>query len=405
MKGNNIRVIEITNIEDSMRELSKIASNGRIAPKAGEDFVVRAVKLKGIDSREANIFKCEAYACGMSCYIPEDVILFNAAKSDVLVSGTIDQYAKLCYRLKNHILNLPEIAEKIKNAIVNYDIYGRECDIKGKKFQFSNKSYVMGILNITPDSFSDGGKYFGNMDEAVRRAVKMMEEGADIIDIGAESTRPGAAYVAKEEEIERIVPIIERVVKETGAVISVDTYKSDTAKEALNAGAAIVNDISGLKGDAKMAEVISDADAAVVVMHMQGTPQNMQDNPQYEEVVEDIICDLKESISIAKIAGIKENKIIIDPGLGFGKTLNHNLEIIQRLKEFKTLGYPILIGASRKSMIGNVLNLPVEERLEGSLAIAAATAMNGASVFRVHDVKETKRVLQMIDAIKNCCKE
>ncbi len=405
MKGNNIRVIEITNIEDSMRELSKIASNGRGGTKSGEDFVVRVVKLKGIDSREANILKCEAYASGMSAYIPDDVMLFNSAKSDILISGTISQYTTLCYRLKNQMLSLPEIAEKIKNAIVNYDINGRESEIKGKKFQFYNKGYIMGILNITPDSFSDGGKYFGNSDEALRRAVQMLEDGADIIDIGAESTRPGASIVSEEEEIERVIPIIERIIKETGAVVSIDTYKSKTAKEALKAGASIVNDISGLKSDSKMAEVISDADAAVVIMHMQGIPQNMQENPQYEDVVEDIIRELKESISIAKIAGIKENKIVVDPGLGFGKSNINNLEIVNRLREFKTLGYPILIGASRKSMIGNVLNLPVEERVEGSLAVAAAAAMNGASIFRVHDVKETKRVIAMIDAIKNCYKE
>lgn len=405
MKGNNIRVIEITNIEDSMRELSKIASNGRGGTKSGEDFVVRVVKLKGIDSREANILKCEAYASGMSAYIPDDVMLFNSAKSDILISGTISQYTTLCYRLKNQMLSLPEIAEKIKNAIVNYDINGRESEIKGKKFQFYNKGYIMGILNITPDSFSDGGKYFGNSDEALRRAVQMLEDGADIIDIGAESTRPGASIVSEEEEIERVIPIIERIIKETGAVVSIDTYKSKTAKEALKAGASIVNDISGLKSDSKMAEVISDADAAVVIMHMQGIPQNMQENPQYEDVVEGIIRELKESISIAKIAGIKENKIVVDPGLGFGKSNINNLEIVNRLREFKTLGYPILIGASRKSMIGNVLNLPVEERVEGSLAVAAAAAMNGASIFRVHDVKETKRVIAMIDAIKNCYKE
>jgi dihydropteroate synthase len=405
MKGNNIRVIEITNIENSMRELSKIASNGRVAAKSGEEFIVRAVKLKGIDSREANILKCEAYASGMSAYIPDDVMLFNSAKSDILISGTIAQYTTLCYRLKNQMLSLPEIAEKIKEAIVNYDIYGRESEIKGKKFQFNNKSYIMGILNITPDSFSDGGKYFGNSDEALRRAVQMLKDGADIIDIGAESTRPGATPVSKDEEIERVIPIIEKIAKETGAIISIDTYKSETAKEALKAGAAIVNDISGLKSDSKMAEVISDADAAVVIMHMQGLPLNMQQDPQYEDVVEDIISELKESISIAKIAGIKENNIVIDPGLGFGKSISNNLEIINRLKEFKTLGYPLLIGASRKSMIGTVLNLPVDERVEGSLAAAAAAAMNGASIFRVHDVKETKRVIAMIDAIKNCYKE
>ena len=205
--------------------------------------------------------------------------------------------------------------------------------------------------------------------------------------------------------MERIVPIVEKLSKLVKVPISIDTYKSEVAKHSLRAGADIINDITGLKGESTMAEVVSDNDAYVIIMHMQGTPQTMQSNPEYQDVVSDICLDLIESFSIAEIAGIKKEKVIIDPGIGFGKSTNHNLEIIKRVGEFKIFGAPILIGASRKSMIGNVLNLPVNERVEGSLAVAAASVMNGASIIRVHDVKETKRTLIMIDSIKNCLKE
>lgn len=404
MRGETVRVIEISNLEQSLKELLKIGIGYNSSLKMSEYYDFKVVKISYIDVREINIIRAEALKNGMSAVVSDEILLLNAAKGELLLGGTAFQYEMLIRALGNSLLNCSEIALKIKKIVYNYGIDNFEREIKGKIFNFGEKSFVMGILNITEDSFSDGGKYI-NADKAIERALKMVEDGADILDIGAESTRPGAIPVSEEEELERIVPIVEKLSKLVKVPISIDTYKSEVAKYSLRAGADIINDITGLKGESTMAEVVSDNDAYVIIMHMQGTPQTMQSNPEYQDVVSDICLDLKESFSIAEIAGIKKEKVIIDPGIGFGKSTNHNLEIIKRVGEFKIFGVPILIGASRKSMIGNVLNLPVNERVEGSLAVAAASVMNGASIIRVHDVKETKRTLTMIDSIKNCLKE
>ncbi len=404
MRGETVRVIEISNLEQSLKELLKIGIGYNSSLKMSEYYDFKVVKISYIDVREINIIRAEALKNGMSAVVSDEILLLNAAKGELLLGGTAFQYEMLIRALGNSLLNCSEIALKIKKIVYNYGIDNFEREIKGKIFNFGEKSFVMGILNITEDSFSDGGKYI-NADKAIERAIKMVEDGADILDIGAESTRPGAIPVSEEEELERIVPIVEKLSKLVKVPISIDTYKSEVAKYSLRAGADIINDITGLKGESTMAEVVSDNDAYVIIMHMQGTPQTMQSNPEYQDVVSDICLDLKESFSIAEIAGIKKEKVIIDPGIGFGKSTNHNLEIIKRVGEFKIFGAPILIGASRKSMIGNVLNLPVNERVEGSLAVAASSVMNGASIIRVHDVKETKRTLIMIDSIKNCLKE
>lgn len=404
MRGETVRVIEISNLEQSLKELLKIGIGYNSSLKMSEYYDFKVVKISYIDVREINIIRAEALKNGMSAVVSDEILLLNAAKGELLLGGTAFQYEMLIRALGNSLLNCSEIALKIKKIVYNYGIDNFEREIKGKIFNFGEKSFVMGILNITEDSFSDGGKYI-NADKAIERALKMVEDGADILDIGAESTRPGAIPVSEEEELERIVPIVEKLSKLVKVPISIDTYKSEVAKYSLRAGADIINDITGLKGESTMAEVVSDNDAYVIIMHMQGTPQTMQSNPEYQDVVSDICLDLKESFSIAEIAGIKKEKVIIDPGIGYGKSTNHNLEIIKRVGEFKIFGVPILIGASRKSMIGNVLNLPVNERVEGSLAVAAASVMNGASIIRVHDVKETKRTLTMIDSIKNCLKE
>jgi dihydropteroate synthase len=266
-----------------------------------------------------------------------------------------------------------------------------------KEFDFSKRTYIMGILNVTPDSFSDGGRYF-TVDSAVEHAMKMIEDGADIIDVGGESTRPGSEPVPLEEELRRVIPVIKEIVKRTDVPISIDTYKSEVARQALDNGAVIVNDISGLRFDEKMVEVIAQYNASVIIMHIKGTPKTMQQNPYYDDVISEIYGYLSESIERAQSYGIKQ--IIVDPGIGFGKRLVDNLEIIRRLREFKSLGYPILIGVSRKSFIGNILNLPVEERLEGTAGAVAISVWNGANIVRVHDVKEMTRVVRIVDAIK-----
>jgi len=276
--------------------------------------------------------------------------------------------------------------------------------IRGRTFDFSHRTYLMGILNVTPDSFSDGGKYL-HVDDAVAHALHMAEEGADIIDVGGESTRPkgvygeGAKKISAEEEIERVVPVIKKIRMVSDIPISIDTYKSVVADEALKAGADIVNDISGLRFDPTIATVAARHRAPMVVMHIQGTPETMQLNPTYDNVVAEVKEEVRLSAEKAKEAGVET--IIVDPGIGFGKNLQHNLLLLKHLREFCDLGYPLLVGTSRKGFIGTLLNLPVNQRLEGTAASVAVAILNGANIVRVHDVKEMKRVVTIVDAVKN----
>jgi len=265
---------------------------------------------------------------------------------------------------------------------------------------FSKKTYIMGILNITTDSFYDGGKYI-SVDKAVKHALKMADEGADIIDIGGESTRPGAEPISVDEELKRVIPVIENLSKKLSIPISIDTYKAKVAEEAINAGATIINDISGLRFDPLMPEVASKYKVPIIVMHIKGTPKDMQKNPQYDALIPEITEYLRGSIVLAKQAGVDENMIIIDPGIGFGKLLEHNLQIIKNLREFTQLGKPILIGVSRKSFIGKILNdEPPSERLEGTASSVAISVINGANIVRVHDVGFMSKVVKVADAIK-----
>jgi dihydropteroate synthase len=265
---------------------------------------------------------------------------------------------------------------------------------------FSKKTYIMGILNVTPDSFSDGGLYF-DKSGAVKRAIQMVEEGADIIDIGGESTRPGSDPIPIKEEIKRTIPVLEAIAGKIKVPISIDTYKSEVAETAIKAGASMVNDISGLRFDPKMSEIVSGYKVPVVIMHIKGRPKDMQQNPVYEALVPEIMDYFRAIISIAKQTGISEDKIIIDPGIGFGKTPEHNLTIINNLHEFISLEKPILIGPSRKVFLGKILgDVPVTDRLEGTAAAVAISIMKGANMIRVHDVKEMARVAKVADAVK-----
>jgi len=261
-----------------------------------------------------------------------------------------------------------------------------------------SKCLIMGIINMTPDSFSDGGNLH-TINQAIDFAYKLIENGADIIDIGGESSRPGSNPVSGIEEINRISPLIEELRKNTNCLISIDTYKSTTAKFALDNGVDIINDISGLTYDSEMVDIISNYNAAVVIMHMKGTPKTMQDNPKYVDLINDIKDFFTNQIEIAINHGIDRKNIILDPGIGFGKGLDDNFEIIGKLKHICDIGFPVLVGPSRKSFIGEILNSPVNDRLEGSLAAASASYMNGAKIVRVHDVKETRQNLLIIEKI------
>jgi dihydropteroate synthase len=257
----------------------------------------------------------------------------------------------------------------------------------------------MGILNVTPDSFSDGGKYV-DAKIAIDHALEMIDNGADIIDIGGESTRPGSEPVSKNDECNRIIPVIESIKKNNSEIlISVDTYKSYVAKRAVDAGADLVNDISGLTFDPNMLSYLSGKGIPVILMHINGRPKTMQNNPVYDDLIKDIRNFFLKQCNIAKENGIKKNHIILDPGIGFGKSFEHNFTVIRRLNEICDLGYPVMIGPSRKAFIGDTLGLPLNERIEGTLATVVAGIMNGAKIVRVHDIKEVKRAVKVTEKI------
>lgn len=267
--------------------------------------------------------------------------------------------------------------------------------INNKEFNIGERTYIMGILNVTPDSFSDGGKY-NSLDVAKEQVQKMIQDGADIIDVGGESTRPNHIRISDEEEIERVVPVIKMIRENFDIPVSVDTYKSKVAEAAICAGAGLINDVWGFKADDKMAEIVAKYDIPCCLMHN-------RDNNDYSDLMEDVKNDIKESILLAKKAGIKDENIMIDPGIGFAKNVQQNLQVMNNLEQLKELGYPILLGTSRKSTIGHVLNLPVDQREEGTMATTAVGMMKGACDFvRVHDVLKNKRLALMIDAVIHC---
>jgi dihydropteroate synthase len=263
----------------------------------------------------------------------------------------------------------------------------------------AGRTYIMGILNVTPDSFSDGGLFFQE-DKAVMHAEMLAEEGADVIDVGGESTRPFSKPVTIQEELRRVIPVIKTLAKRVDVPICIDTYKSEVARRALHEGASMVNDISAMRFDPEMANLVCEFGVPVILMHMQGTPQSMQIDPHYDALIPEIIEFLKERIGVAVRHGISHEKIIVDPGIGFGKTRDHNLMIIRELNQLKVLEKPVLIGTSRKAFIGDVIDKGVDERDVGTYATVAVSVLNGANMVRVHRVKESKQIAQMVDAIK-----
>lgn len=296
--------------------------------------------------------------------------------------------------------NLYEYEQKIEDLTDNFKREFFDVPSPHGILHLGRKTYVMGILNVTPDSFYDGERY-NTLENAIDHALKMVEEGADIIDVGGESTRPGAHPVSEAEEIKRVIPVIKLLSKQIRKPISIDTYKAKIAEKAIDAGASIINDIGGLFMDKKMAKIAAEAKVPVIIMHKKGTPRTMQKYPLRKNVLPEIMSSLRKSISVAMDAGIQENRIIVDPGIGFGKTVQHNLEILRRLGELGSMGFPILIGTSRKRFIGTILKLSVQESLYGTLATLAIAVTNGAHIVRVHDVREAVQIVTMCDAIRN----
>jgi len=270
--------------------------------------------------------------------------------------------------------------------------------VNGKELRGHPLPLLMGIVNVTPDSFSDGGAWF-ETNRAVDQALQLAADGADILDIGGESTRPGAEPVATADELRRVIPVIEAVQERCAVPISIDTYKAEVAREALRAGATIVNDISGLTFDAQMIDVCADSDCGVVCMHIQGNPQTMQADPRYDDVVGELVEFFRASVRLLTERGIAEERIALDPGIGFGKTATHNLDILSHVAAFQSLGRPVLIGHSRKGFLKKILNRPVDERLYGTIGVAIAAAMQGADILRIHDVAAVRDSLLAWQAV------
>lgn len=358
------------------------------------------VKVEGVKTPAALILKQEMLSGGGECAVHEGVITHQVGQSDLVLMGRRDHFDELIQKISTQDFGLHEIGEGLKKLLSNvFDYQGFLIDCGGRILNLKGRTGVMGVLNVTPDSFSDGGSFL-DPSAAIDRAIQMEDEGADIIDIGGESTRPGSKSVSIQEELNRILPVIEGLQGRLTIPISVDTCKAKVVPRALKAGAGMVNDISGLGFDKEMADTVAHHEVPLVIMHIKGIPKNMQENPTYNDVMGEIISYLDERTQQALKAGVSPHKVIVDPGIGFGKMVEDNFTILRRLGELKGLGFPILVGPSRKSFIGITLDLPVEERLEGTAASVAAAVLNGANLVRVHDVKEMVRVVRIADAIK-----
>lgn len=394
-----LRILKLDNFSDVQKEFKLIgvdpAGFDMMTPKA---FQLN-IKIKGLSAPAALILKQEMLSLGGDCANHRMVIKNEIEPADAIVLGNLKMFQRLIPKLKKQPFGLSKLADELQELIIQKQNPSHfQIEFKNKSIKLSERTHIMGILNVTPDSFSDGGEFL-NSDQAVARGIQMAEQGADIIDIGAESTRPGAEPISLDEELNRIMPVLEGLKSKVEIPISVDTYKSSVAEETLHNGADMINDISGLRFDPNMKDVIAKYDVPVVIMHIKGEPRNMQNNPQYDDLMSEIYGFLAESITLAKQAGIGESNILIDPGIGFGKKLGDNYEILRRLAEFQNLGCPILIGPSRKSFIGNVLDLPPDQRLEGTATAVAVGIQNGADMVRVHDVREMKRVCRIADLL------
>jgi dihydropteroate synthase len=345
--------------------------------------LLRVVRVRGLDVRAANILKQEMLSRGGEVATSREVYELKGERADCLVMGTLTQFERLLPKLKAQPFGLRRLAGSIEAALRNHDSPIPACP---PGLDLSDAPLMMGVLNVTPDSFSDGGSY-PDVDSAVQTGLEMIREGAALVDVGGESTQPGAEGLPLQEELRRVLPVIEALSPDLPGRISVDTYKAAVAARALEAGAYMVNDVSALRMDPEMVAVVRDAGCPVVLMHMLGRPKTMQQAPTYEDVVEEVYAFFVERLNWAVDNGLKEENLLVDPGIGFGKTTAHNLEILRGLASFRSLGRPIVVGTSRKRFLGEILSIEdPQERDEGTAATTVIAAAAGAHIVRVHRV-------------------
>ncbi len=393
------RILQIKNISDARLELKKIGvSSGGIEVMASKTRTLN-IKFHNVKLGAANILKQEMLSLGGDAAVAKGVVEGRVPLSDVILLGNRNRIKKLIQKLEyQSIFGLKEIKEELERFLKIQETGPGSLKLGNKILDLSNMK-IMGILNVTPDSFSDGAEFYDS-GAAVKRAMEMIDQGADIIDVGGESTRPGAKKVSVDEEINRVIPVIEKIRAESDIPISIDTSKSETARAALESGADLLNDISALRFDQQMVSVLQEfPEVPIILMHMQGEPGNMQKDPYYNDVIPEIISFLKERIEFCKKSDISEERILVDPGIGFGKRQGDNLEILRKLSEFNCLGRPLVLGASRKSFIGRIYESDTTERLAGSLAAAVEAFKQGAAIIRVHDVLEHKRFIKTLQEI------
>jgi len=394
------------------KELKKLMQDIKVDPYGIEIMLPKAVqhlvRINSISCIAANILKQEMLSLGGDVAVARDALTGKVKKTDCLLMATLSQFNRLTEKLNRQPFGLNRLAHDLSDNLTNYQKDEFNLDLgRYKLILRQGKTYIMGIVNLTPDSFSADGLYrkshianrISQIDSIIEHIERMVNDGADIIDIGGESTRPGAEPIPVKEELERTIPIIKKIARKIKVPISIDTYKPEVARQALDCGAVMVNDITGLNN--KMAKIVSKYKAGVVLMHMKGNPRTMQNNPVYKSLIDEITEYLDKAISEAVAWGIDRERIIVDPGIGFGKTLEHNLEILKRLREFKILGRPMLVGPSRKSFLGKILNAGPQERIFGTVSACVLAVKNGANVIRVHDVKAVKEAIKVLNTISN----
>lgn len=393
-----LRLVDIQQISEANETFRKIGVDpygiAAMAPKTRQLLIL----LEKQSCKVANILKQEMLSLGADAAVARGSVACSVAGTDVLLMGTQKQIGTLVRKIEKQPFGLAAIATDLAALLERVSLERLVLKTARREIDLGEKTRIMGVLNVTPDSFSDGNRYL-DREKAVERALQMADEGADIIDIGGESTRPGAKPVPAREEIARVAPVVEALSAKLKIPLSVDTTKAAVAEKALAAGAEIINDVSAL-GDRKMAFVVRDRQAALILMHMRGTPATMQSGDlAYDDLMGDIVAYLDKACRKAEAAGVGRDHLVIDPGIGFGKTCDDNCRIIRKLGELKTLGLPLLVGTSRKAFIGRVTGGAPSERLEGTAATVVAAVLKGAQIIRVHDVAQMRKVVDMTDAI------
>lgn len=392
----NAHPLDIGSANDLKRHLSEIDISDEDIEKITDMFLYCTVKLEGVDTRAANLMKSSIESLGGGLAMRKEAREFTVRETDVIISGSRHTLRVLATRLKGEPFGLDAIAGEIASCI---STGARIMSWGSRTLDFASRTYVMGILNCTPDSFYPSSRA-STLKDALKAAREMIEAGVDIIDVGGESTRPGSDGVSQEEEIHRVIPVVQSLRAESDVMISVDTRKREVAERALDAGADIINDISGLRHGDELARLVARRKVPVVLMHMRGTPRTMQRHAFYKNTISEILRELQPSIAAAIGAGIDPEMIIVDPGIGFGKRIQDNLRIIKELASLKSLNFPILIGLSRKSFIGEILDRPVEKRLIGTITANTLAILNGANIIRVHDVGDAVEMVKIIESIR-----